>query len=685
MIRKLQGGAQGKTFLVERIETNKLFVLKKVDYFEAEDIQKANREVEQMINLASPFTVLLVCVFPHDVELCLVMEYCEKGDLRKVMAELQQLPEEERLMRVWEILAQIFLAVDHLHSHDVIHRDIKPENIFVMADGSVRVGDFGLAKNVANKDYATAVGTRVYQAPEVYEQHKMTIESDVFAVGEVIFELLSGRHPFESRSELGMIEKICKGEIAPFPAYTEGSMKQIVLAMMNPNPSGRPQAKEVLSHDVVRMYLRLYDEKKNIVEQSGRIQILQQEKDREKQRADFAVQRILQIEQERDNEKRRVDIAEQNTNEEKRRADEYKIRADVTEAEITRLRLQLVHKDQEIQELANMQQANEITRSTIKDFSEQTQKQISGLHDDIKFLQENQKKLVKSFNQLRSFVEDFSQRIEQRINKQEAKIDTIEQRLQNLDMNMNRGPLIGNGPNLQLPGVPLVPVQQQPQMFPYKTIGPVVGTTPTQVQIQPQINPQTSIAIQQQRDNQYPAQEINELMNQTNFQVIDRDKANIQISGKAIKFIKNETVVFLDYQSLDNIVSITWRAYFQGETRFSYGFMMDNENVANNTQSLNTSISYNSNGNILVKQRREYSEPIRSGDLVRIELNNSEYTAQFFKNGVVLPFLIRKITPVNVFFVKAQQGVQVQLMDLREDPIAQASVPPRVRKDLDNY
>ncbi|KAA6395845.1 MAG: hypothetical protein EZS28_008630 [Streblomastix strix] len=260
--------------------------------------------------------------------------------------------------------------------------------------------------------------------------------------------------------------------------------------------------------------------------------------------------------------------------------------------------------------------------------------------------------------------------------KEKDKIDTIEQRLQNLDMNMNRGPLIGNGPNLQIPGVPLVPD---------KTIGPVVGTTPTQVQIQPQTNPQTSIAIQQQRDNQYPAQEINELMNKTNFQVIDRDKANIQITGKAIKFNKNETVVFLDYLSMDNIVSITWRAYFQGEPRFSYGFMMDNENVANNTQLLNTAVSYQSNGNILVKQRREYYEPIRSGDLVRIELNNSEHTAQFFKKGVVLPFLIRKITPVNVFFVKAQYGVQVQLLDLREDPIAQASVPPRNRKDLDNY
>ncbi|KAA6375239.1 MAG: hypothetical protein EZS28_029236, partial [Streblomastix strix] len=185
----------------------------------------------------------------------------------------------------------------------------------------------------------------------------MTAESDVFAVGEVIFELLSGRHPFESRTEQGMIENICKGEIAPFPAYTEGSMKQIVLAMMNHNPSRRPSAKEVLSHDVVRMYLRLYQGRQN-VDESGRMQILLQEKDREKQRANFAVQRILQIEQERDNEKRRVDEYKARADQSNQRIqvlegekqDQIR-RAEAAEDEITRLRLQLAQKDQEIQDL----------------------------------------------------------------------------------------------------------------------------------------------------------------------------------------------------------------------------------------------------------------------------------------------------------------------------------------------
>ncbi|KAA6320441.1 MAG: hypothetical protein EZS28_054681, partial [Streblomastix strix] len=123
------------------------------------------------------------------------------------------------------------------------------------------------------------------------------------------------------------------------------------------SPSRRPSAKEVLSHDVVRMYLRLYQGRQN-VDESGRMQILQQEKDREKQRANFAVQRILQIEQERDNEKRRADEYKARADQSNQRIqvlegekqDQIR-RAEAAEAEITRLRLQLAQKDQEIHDL----------------------------------------------------------------------------------------------------------------------------------------------------------------------------------------------------------------------------------------------------------------------------------------------------------------------------------------------
>ncbi|KAA6368132.1 MAG: putative NEK/NEK1 protein kinase, partial [Streblomastix strix] len=204
--KKFGAGAMSRTFLVEEEEnTNKLFVLKIVNYYNDDEIDRANIEIEQMQRLKSPFTVRLICSFIHDTDICMVLEYCERGDLRNEITQLQNLPEQERVMCVWEILAQMSLALNHLHSKGVLHRDIKPENVFVMADGSVRMGDFGLAKELIDKSYAqTIVGTKIYSAPEVFTLKKMDKQSDMYSLGIVVFELLTGIHPFAADSEQAM-------------------------------------------------------------------------------------------------------------------------------------------------------------------------------------------------------------------------------------------------------------------------------------------------------------------------------------------------------------------------------------------------------------------------------------------------------------------------------------------------
>ncbi|KAA6368554.1 MAG: putative protein kinase,serine/threonine-protein kinase [Streblomastix strix] len=177
----------------------------------------ADTEIAQMQRLESPYTVRLIGTFQNQDSMCIVLEFCQNGDLRKVIADLQKLPEAERLMKVWELLSQIALAANHLHSNNVIHRDIKPENIFVMEDGSVRLGDFGLLKDLTNQNYATVVGTKVYHAPEVFKQKRMTFESDVFAIGNIIFELLTGKHPFDAKTEQEIIQKIVRYDVAKLP------------------------------------------------------------------------------------------------------------------------------------------------------------------------------------------------------------------------------------------------------------------------------------------------------------------------------------------------------------------------------------------------------------------------------------------------------------------------------------
>ncbi|KAA6374940.1 MAG: putative Serine/threonine protein kinase [Streblomastix strix] len=258
IIRQLPGGAQSKTYLVELKSTRQQFIMKKVNYLEQVDKAKADVEVELMRQLDSDFTVHLVCIVETDVELCMILEYCVRGDLRNLIDEFQQLPESEKLMRGWEYTAQITRALDHLHSHNVMHRDLKPANILVNQDGTIRLGDFGLSREMNEDYYLTIAGTKVYMAPEVHLLKRMNKQSDIFSLGVIIFQLITGHHPYEADSEEAMIDKIKKNKVSELPDWVSNQMKELITSMMNINENHRPTTKMILSHDTILMSLRLF-------------------------------------------------------------------------------------------------------------------------------------------------------------------------------------------------------------------------------------------------------------------------------------------------------------------------------------------------------------------------------------------------------------------------------------------
>ncbi|KAA6372044.1 MAG: putative protein kinase domain protein, partial [Streblomastix strix] len=201
VVKMLSGGNMGKTELVQLKLTGKQYVRKRV-YFGKKDKQKADQEVSIMQKLSSRYTVRLIWSYIDRSELVMITDYCELGDLKKVIKDLQLISEGERLNRVWDLFAQIIKAVDFMHSLGIIHRDIKPANIFIMEDGTARLGDFGLAKDISVEGFVAVAGTLNYQAAEVWTMKRMTLSSDVFAVGVCIYELITGENPFAAQQFL---------------------------------------------------------------------------------------------------------------------------------------------------------------------------------------------------------------------------------------------------------------------------------------------------------------------------------------------------------------------------------------------------------------------------------------------------------------------------------------------------
>src|SRR5437773_6106101 len=134
----------------------------------------------------------------------MVMEFVRGTNLRAVLLENGRLEPAQ----VVEVVLQVLSALDHAHGHGIVHRDIKPENILIATDGTVKVADFGLARAYADfyvsQAEGTVTGTVQYLAPEQIQGEPADPRTDLYSLGVVMFELLTGRPPFAGETSLGI-------------------------------------------------------------------------------------------------------------------------------------------------------------------------------------------------------------------------------------------------------------------------------------------------------------------------------------------------------------------------------------------------------------------------------------------------------------------------------------------------
>ncbi|MDP1537615.1 MAG: serine/threonine-protein kinase [Burkholderiales bacterium] len=201
--------------------------------------------------LSHPHIVAIYDAVADEEASYIVMEYVDGTTLEKYARVDHLLP----LSRVLEIIYKCARALDYAAREGVIHRDIKPANILLAGDTDIKVSDFGAALNAASDStQITGIGSPAYMSPEQVREQPLTYQTDIFSLGVVFYQLLTGRLPFMGTNNYSIIYQIINADPAPpsrFRSEVPPQIDAIVLRMLQKNTADRYQTWGDLAGDLV--------------------------------------------------------------------------------------------------------------------------------------------------------------------------------------------------------------------------------------------------------------------------------------------------------------------------------------------------------------------------------------------------------------------------------------------------
>ena len=214
--------------------------------------------------LSHPHIVSIFDAVADEEASYIVMEYVDGTTLEQYSRIEYLLP----INRVIEIVFKCTKALDYAAKHGVIHRDIKPANIMLSGEKDIKITDFGAAQTSATETtQITGIGSPAYMSPEQVKEQSLTHQTDIFSLGVVLYQLLTGRLPFQANNNYSMIYQIINAE-APAPSdlrpEVPPQLDEIVRRALRKNTAERYQTWEEMSHDLVAVFGNLQKPEKSI-------------------------------------------------------------------------------------------------------------------------------------------------------------------------------------------------------------------------------------------------------------------------------------------------------------------------------------------------------------------------------------------------------------------------------------
>ena len=246
-------GSYGRVYKV--LKNNVYYVLKEIPLnlsSAAEKINSVQNEAQILSSLNNKYVVKFYESFRINQNIYILMEYCDNGDLCTFLNKIKLTRKDENYFLdeklVWKLFIQMSIGLYYIHSKKIIHRDIKTLNIFLTKDLDAKIGDLGVAKILENTNHAnTFIGTPYYVSPEMCKNKPYNEKSDIWALGCILYELLTFNHPFTANNQAALFIKILNNSYNPFPPGTPEDLKLMVEYILQKNYLQRPSMEQIIN------------------------------------------------------------------------------------------------------------------------------------------------------------------------------------------------------------------------------------------------------------------------------------------------------------------------------------------------------------------------------------------------------------------------------------------------------
>ena len=263
---KLGEGGMGVVYKAWDTRLNRPVALKFlscIDKAEPERMERFHLEARAISALNHPHIAGIYDLEELDDTCFIVMEYFPGGTLRKKLNQLRTDSQWLSYRQIVDYAHQIASGLSHAHHHGIIHRDVKADNLMVTEDGTVKLADFGLARLQGESGITrpgVAAGTLAYMAPELLQGKAADGRSDLYSLGVVLYELLTGKRPFEGESAAALIHSILHLPPAPISSCRPDvpqPLVKVIIHLLEKDPVLRYQKAEQLLEDLKSVDQRL--------------------------------------------------------------------------------------------------------------------------------------------------------------------------------------------------------------------------------------------------------------------------------------------------------------------------------------------------------------------------------------------------------------------------------------------